>query len=576
MTTAVTSDPLVGGTSLIPAVQRTLGAYFGDQAVQVDKPFTAVAEGALRVAAGFGLEDQLVHSYGLRYLDPETGEHAYDEIIPMGSRYPTRKSVQVVLGTAHPDQEAVEFVVGQIDTSAVSMVEVQYQDGQAVFVAQADRSAQQIAPLNRPDEWALAPLDPPGTPGEDRLRAEFIIDAQRRLRLTVVDLRSGKRLLDDVALVTLGEARSEEKDRHSGRHHTGHEPALSSYSQPGQRRLSLRGLATSLNLLPPESISLQAIAEALRSPDCTVRYSAAETLSKRGDRDARRIVQDVLDHGTVPQRASVVWHLHRLSWFAAEPLLRQALADGDERVRESAIYCLSKVRTREAYHLMVEVLHRETDTVRMAAARGLNNSRDARAVPVLEIALQAQDPRVREMALESLGSTEATEAIPVARQAMDDAELDVKYAAALSLLELAGEAVLSEFAAIVGRTRGLERRCIARALFHATNYLQIDIAQSPAALEVIAALEAALEDDLPEARLAAALPLVRMDHARARAALRAGYDREPDSEVKARMLYYAVLLEAALAGELLADALQSQDPDLRETAEDLAAYLAQH
>ncbi|MEO1288595.1 MAG: Hsp70 family protein [Chloroflexota bacterium] len=60
---------MVGGTSLMPSVQRTLAQYFTDMAVRADKPFTAVAEGALQLAAGYGLEDYLVHSYGLRYLD---------------------------------------------------------------------------------------------------------------------------------------------------------------------------------------------------------------------------------------------------------------------------------------------------------------------------------------------------------------------------------------------------------------------------------------------------------------------------------------------------------------------------
>src|SRR5690606_39226755 len=65
----------VGGTSLMPSVQRTLGQYFTDMAVRADKPFTAVAEGALQIAAGYGLEDYLIHSYGLRHL--EEGVHKY-------------------------------------------------------------------------------------------------------------------------------------------------------------------------------------------------------------------------------------------------------------------------------------------------------------------------------------------------------------------------------------------------------------------------------------------------------------------------------------------------------------------
>lgn len=195
---------LVGGTSLMPAVQRTLGQYFTDMAVRADKPFTAVAEGALQVAAGYGLEDYLIHSYGVRHLNEETGKHDYDEVIPMGSGYPTQTPVEVVMGASRPDQTEMEFVIGEIDTDSVAMVEVKYEDGQAVFVAQAANSEQQIIALNEADAIkALAKLDPPAQPGQDRLKAEFIVDDRRQLRVTVTDLLTNKKLLDNVALATL-------------------------------------------------------------------------------------------------------------------------------------------------------------------------------------------------------------------------------------------------------------------------------------------------------------------------------------------------------------------------------------
>ncbi len=194
---------MVGGTSLMPSVQRTLQQYFTEQAVRSDKPFTAVAEGALQVAAGYGLEDYLIHSYGIRYLD-ESGKHDYDEIIPMGSRYPTESPIDVILGAAHDDQETVEFVIGEIDTDSISMLEVQYEDGQAVFVAQAGESGEQIIALNEEGvSTSLAALDPPGKPGENRLKASFMVDDKRQLRITVTDIQTNNVLLKDVALVSL-------------------------------------------------------------------------------------------------------------------------------------------------------------------------------------------------------------------------------------------------------------------------------------------------------------------------------------------------------------------------------------
>lgn len=195
---------MVGGTSLMPSVQRTLGQYFTAQAVQAHKPFTSVAEGALQVAAGYGLEDYLVHSYGIRYLDPDTNEHQYDEIIPMGSRYPTETPVEVMLGASHDGQKEVEIVIGEIDTDSVAMIEVQYENGQAVFVAQANSGGQQIIPLNEAKALEmLANLDPSGKPGEDRIKAEFSIDDRRQLRMKLTDLQTNKVLVNNTVVVTL-------------------------------------------------------------------------------------------------------------------------------------------------------------------------------------------------------------------------------------------------------------------------------------------------------------------------------------------------------------------------------------
>ena len=191
---------LVGGMSLVPSVQNLLRRYFDDAVFLGGKQFTAVAEGALHVAAGSGLDDYLAHSYGLRYLDQETNAHHYDEIISMGSRYPTSKPIEVVLSAAHERQTEMEFVLGEIDTDAVSMVEVKYEDGEEVFVAKADHAAQHIEPLN---EAIVVPLDPPGSAGEERIKALFAIDDRRQLVLSVIDLKTRAELLHDRVVVAL-------------------------------------------------------------------------------------------------------------------------------------------------------------------------------------------------------------------------------------------------------------------------------------------------------------------------------------------------------------------------------------
>jgi molecular chaperone DnaK (HSP70) len=191
---------LVGGASLMPCVQATLQSCFGEMAIRTHKPFTAVVEGALLVAAGLGLDDYLAHSYGLRHLSD--GAHAYDELIPMGTRCPTEKPFEVIVSTAHADQREIEFVIGEISTEAVSLVEVTYENGQAVFVAKTDENTQRITALNA-GAPAVVPLRRGKANADVRLRALFTVDDQRRLRLTVTEDKKRKKLLDDVIVATL-------------------------------------------------------------------------------------------------------------------------------------------------------------------------------------------------------------------------------------------------------------------------------------------------------------------------------------------------------------------------------------
>jgi HEAT repeat protein len=352
---------------------------------------------------------------------------------------------------------------------------------------------------------------------------------------------------------------------------TGREPRLSTYASNGrgERRLSLRRLATILNALPPEAVSLDAAAEMLKNEEFYVRYNAAKMLSRRADREARLIMQNVLANGDAPSRASVARHLYGFSWFSAEPLIRQALQDADLRVREGAVYALCELREFNAYQLLCDVLSDANDDLRMAAAWGLRDCQDAAAVSVLEMVLRAEDAEVRIKGLEALGANDAPEAMPVVRAAMNDPDPDVKYAATLSLLELAGEAWLRELSGIIGRTSGVTRQQVLRGFFHATNYLKIDVANTNAADLMIDALETALLDEMPEVRIAVAWPLAWMRHQRTPMVLRRAYLLEADPEVKAQMMRVAASLMSEVGEELLNDGLQSTIPRVRQIAEQI-------
>ncbi|MDX2159999.1 MAG: HEAT repeat domain-containing protein [bacterium] len=351
---------------------------------------------------------------------------------------------------------------------------------------------------------------------------------------------------------------------------TGREPQLTNHAEKrGERRLSLRRLATMLSVLPPNAVSLDAAREMLRNEEFYVRYNAAKMLSRRADREARLIMQDVLREGDAPARASVARHLYGFSWYSAEPMIREALKDADSRVREAAIYALCDLRELNAYHLLREVLRDANDDMRMAAAWGLRECQDPAAVPALEMVLLADDPDVRVKGLEALGANDTPEALPVVRNAMNDPEPDVKYAATLSLLELAGEAWLVELSSIIGRTSGATRHQVLRGLFHATNYLKIDMGRTSAAEVMIDALESALLDDMPEVRMAVAYPLAWMRHERSPMLLRKAYMLEEDPHVKAQMMRIGASLSPDVGDELLRDGLNSPIEHVRTVAQQI-------
>lgn len=353
---------------------------------------------------------------------------------------------------------------------------------------------------------------------------------------------------------------------------TGREPRLMANTiEKGKRRLSLRKLGTMLNLVSPDKVSLDAVSEMIRSEDFFVRYNAARLLSKRADRDARVVMEDALKTGQPRTRASVARHLANFTWFSAEPLIKMALKDSDARVREAAVYTLCDIGDTNAFNLLQETLQNEEDLVLEAAAFGLRESQDPRAIPILEIVLSAKDPDVRIKGLEALGMCGLREAMSIVRNAMFDPEPDVKYAATLSLLELAGEGWLEELSGVIGRTHGETLEQVLLAFFHATNYLKIDVAKSASAELMLDALETALLDESAAVRKAATWSLAWMRHERTPRLLMRTYRIELDSDVKAHIVRVSASLMSEASDEILQDALTSTDPLVKEAADEIIA-----
>ena len=191
---------LVGGTTLIPAVQRGIRGIFGREKVQCHKPFEAVAHGALAFSMGLNIVDFIQHSYAIRYLDSLTKEPRYKIIFKAGSEYPSPEPVTLTLSSSFRNQKAIELMMAEIEHKRMGRVSFDA-DGRFSTV---DDSSDTVRLLNYSKNSAvIAKLEPPGTPLDKRLNVAFSINARKELTATVHDNLTGRDIYVDMPLVAL-------------------------------------------------------------------------------------------------------------------------------------------------------------------------------------------------------------------------------------------------------------------------------------------------------------------------------------------------------------------------------------
>ncbi|MEL6900654.1 MAG: Hsp70 family protein [Cyanobacteria bacterium J06606_4] len=196
---------LVGGSAQIPAVQTWIARHFDPSKIKSDRPFEAVAQGALQLQKT-QLQDFLYHSYGIRYWDRRNNAHSWHPIIQRGQPYPTTDPVEFFLGASSENQPSIELIVGELGDRTAGSMEVYFEGDQLVTRRANDdaTAAQVVQALNdRAGARTIAKLSPPGFPGSDRIRILFSIDADRFLRMTVEDLLTSETLLNNQAVVQL-------------------------------------------------------------------------------------------------------------------------------------------------------------------------------------------------------------------------------------------------------------------------------------------------------------------------------------------------------------------------------------
>lgn len=193
---------LVGGTVQIPAVQSWVEQYFDREKIRGDRPFDAIAQGALQLDQGIEIKDFLYHSYGIRYWDRRSQQHNWHKLIGSGQPYPMENPVELLLGASLENQPSIELIIGELGAET-SGTEV-YFDGDRLITRSLGSGQTSVQPLNdRDGARSIAQLDPPGNPGSDRIKVFFEVDDRRFLRITVEDLFTNQTLLDNQAVVQL-------------------------------------------------------------------------------------------------------------------------------------------------------------------------------------------------------------------------------------------------------------------------------------------------------------------------------------------------------------------------------------
>ena len=198
---------LVGGSTLLPGVYTRVEEMFGRSRVRAWEPFEAVALGACVLSAQrFAQSDVIFHDYAFVTHDAETHEQQTSVIVPAGTRVPTPERFwtgRVVPTCALGDLETLfKLVICEVARPREGTRFVR--DRHGGLQKSGDKPKLVVVPLNESDPF-LGRLDPPHEPGDrkPRLELSFSVDKERWLRVTVDDLKTGKRLLESRQVVRL-------------------------------------------------------------------------------------------------------------------------------------------------------------------------------------------------------------------------------------------------------------------------------------------------------------------------------------------------------------------------------------
>jgi molecular chaperone DnaK len=200
---------MVGGSSLIPSVQRTVQRMFGRDRVMRHRPLDAVARGAAAFVAGVDFYDHIQHDYAIRFVDARGG-YDYRPLVTRGTPYPTTDPVaRLTVKATHDGQTQLGIAIFELGEQARrggdAPLELVFDPSGAarmVSVTPDEEERRTYFWINE-DSPTFLVADPPATQGEGRFEVEFGIDGNKRLLITARDLASGSLTHKDYPVVKL-------------------------------------------------------------------------------------------------------------------------------------------------------------------------------------------------------------------------------------------------------------------------------------------------------------------------------------------------------------------------------------
>ena len=200
---------MVGGSSFIPSVQRTVRRIFGQERVMLHRPLDAVARGAAAFVAGVDFYDHIQHDYAIRHVN-RSGDYEYRPIVPHGTPYPTSQPIaQLQIKSTYEGQTHLGIAIFEIGEQhrhgTTAPVELVFDASGAARVVQVTPDEEE----RRAHFWmnettpTFLTANPPAKQGEPRFDVEFSVDGNKRLLITARDLSTNRLALKDFPVVRL-------------------------------------------------------------------------------------------------------------------------------------------------------------------------------------------------------------------------------------------------------------------------------------------------------------------------------------------------------------------------------------